>query len=133
MLLILNLPLIPVWVQVLRVPYPILFPLILLLCLIGAYTLSNSIFDVFVMIFFGILGYLMRKFRYEGAPLVMAFVLGRLLEQNLRRSLIVSGGSFSVFVKRPLSAVILAIALLLLFSSLLTNVRKRKPSTEDVI
>ena len=133
MLLVLNLPLIPVWVQVLRVPYPILFPLILLFCLIGAYTLSNSIFDVFVMIYFGIFGYLMRKFKYEGAPLVMAFVLGRLLEQNLRRSLIVSGGSFSVFVKRPLSGVILAIAFLLLLSSFVTSMRKKKPPTEEVI
>jgi len=133
MLLLLNLPMIPLWVQVLRVPYPILFPLILLFCLIGSYSLSNSTFDVFVMIFFGIVGYLMRKFNYEGAPLVMAFVLGPLLEQNLRRSLIISGGSFSIFMTRPISAITLIIAFLLLLSTFITNMRKKKPSSEEVI
>lgn len=133
MLLILNLPMIPLWVQVLKVPYPILFPLILLFCLIGSYSLNNSTFDTYVMIFFGIIGYLMRKFRYEGAPLVMAFVLGPLLEQNLRRSLIISGGSFSIFVTRPISTVILIIAFLLLISTFITNLRKRKPTSEELI
>jgi len=133
MLLLLNLPMIPLWVQVLKVPYPILFPLILLFCLIGSYSLNNSTFDVFVMIFFGVLGYLMRKFRYEGAPLVMAFVLGPLLEQNLRRSLIISGGSFFVFVTRPISAITLIIAFFLLLSAFITNMRKRKPRLEELI
>ena len=76
MLLVLNLPLIPLWIQVLKIPYRILFPLILLFCLIGAYGLKNSVFDVLVMIFSGIIGYLFRKFAYEGAPLILAFVLG---------------------------------------------------------
>jgi len=75
MLLVLNLPLIPVWVQVLKIPYRILFPLILLFCIIGSYSLNNSPFDVLVMVFFGILGYLFRKFGYEAAPLILAFVL----------------------------------------------------------
>jgi putative tricarboxylic transport membrane protein len=133
LLLVLNLPLIPLWVQVLKVPYPILFPIIILFCLIGSYSLNNSVFDPVMMIFFGIAGYLMRKFRYEGAPLVMAFVLGPLLEQNLRRSLIISGGSFSIFVTRPLSAVILMVAFILLLSSFLTNLRRRESKSEEII
>jgi putative tricarboxylic transport membrane protein len=133
MLLILNLPLIPLWVQVLKVPYPTLFPLILLFCLIGSYSLDYSTFDMFIMIFFGLVGYFMRKFKYEGAPLVMAFVLGPLLEQNFRRSLIISGGSFLIFFTRPISAIILIIALFLIFSTLLTNLRRKKPSIEEFI
>ena len=116
MLLILNLPLIGLWVQVLKVPYKILFPLILLFCLIGVYTVSNAVFDIYVMIVFGIFGYLMKKFDYEGAPLVLAFVLGPLLENNLRKSLIMSQGDFSIFFTRPLAAISLIIALFLLIS-----------------
>jgi len=133
MLLLLNLPMIPIWVQVLRVPYPILFPLIILFCLIGSYSLNNSTFDVFAMILFGVVGYLMKKFKYEGAPLVMAFVLGPLLEQNLRRSLIISDGSFSIFVSRPISAVTLLVAFLLLVSAFIPTIRKKKPETEELI
>ncbi len=115
MLLILNLPLIPLWVQVLRIPGKILYPLILLFCLIGAYGINNSIFDVYVMIFFGVAGYLFRKFGYESAPLILAFVLGPLFEVNLRRSLLISEGSLSIFFTRPiaLAAIILAGALVL--------------------
>ncbi len=115
MLLVLNLPLIPLWVQVLRIPGKILYPLILLFCLIGAYGINNSIFDVYVMIFFGVAGYLFRKFGYESAPLILAFVLGPLFEINLRRSLLISEGSLSIFFTRPiaLAAIILAGALVL--------------------
>jgi putative tricarboxylic transport membrane protein len=116
MLLILNLPLIGLWVQVLKVPYKILFPLILLFCLIGVYTVSNAVFDIHVMIVFGIFGYLVKKFDYEGAPLVLAFVLGPLLENNLRKSLIMSQGDFSIFFTRPLAAISLILALFLLIS-----------------
>jgi putative tricarboxylic transport membrane protein len=126
MLLVLNLPLIGMWVQVLRVPYRILFPLILLFCLIGVYSISNSVFDIYVMIAFGLLGYLMKKFGYEGAPLVLAFVLGPLLENNLRKSLILSQGEFSIFLARPISAVCLLLALFLLLSPLLPTLRKRR-------
>jgi putative tricarboxylic transport membrane protein len=102
MLLILNLPLIALWVQVLKVPYRILFPLILLFCLIGSYSLKNSVFDVLVMIISGIIGYLFRKFGYEGAPLILAFVLGPMLELNLRQSLFLSKGSLLIFFTRPI-------------------------------
>jgi putative tricarboxylic transport membrane protein len=126
MLLVLNLPLIGVWVQVLKVPYRILFPLILLFCLIGVYSISSSIFDVYVMIAFGALGYLMRKLGYEPAPLVLAFVLGPMMENNLRKALIVSDGSFSIFVERPISLTCLALALVLLASAALPALRRRR-------
>jgi putative tricarboxylic transport membrane protein len=126
MLLILNLPLIGLWVQVLKIPYNILFPLILMFCLIGVYSLSNSIFDLYVMIAFGVLGYLMRKLGYEPAPLVLAFVLGPIMENNLRKALILSDGSFSIFVERPISLVCLLLAVLLLLSPLLPQLRARR-------
>ena len=126
MLLILNLPLISIWVQVLKVPYKILFPLILLFCLIGVYSVSNAVFDIYIMILFGIVGYLMKKFDYEGAPLVLAFVLGPLLENNLRKSLIMSQGDFSIFFTRPLSAVSLILALFLLVSPLIPWMGKKR-------
>lgn len=126
MLLVLNLPLVGMWVQVLKVPYKILFPLILLFCLIGVYATSNAIFDLYVMIAFGAFGYLMRKFGYEPAPLVLAFVLGPLMENNLRKSLILSDGSFGIFVERPISLTCLVLALLVLLSPLLPKLRARR-------
>jgi putative tricarboxylic transport membrane protein len=126
MLLVLNLPLIGLWVQVLKVPYRILFPLILLFCLIGVYSIGNSIFDIYVMIAFGVLGYLMRKLGYEPAPLVLAFVLGPMMENNLRKSLILSEGSFSIFVERPISLTCLILALGLLGSAILPALRARR-------
>jgi len=90
MLLILNLPLIGLWVRILKVPYPILFPLILLFCLIGAYSLNNSVIEVLIMVGFGLLGYFFKKFEYEAAPLILALVLGPMLEAALRRSLLLS-------------------------------------------
>jgi putative tricarboxylic transport membrane protein len=127
MLLVLNLPLVGLWVQVLKAPYKILFPLILLFCIVGVYSLSNAIFDIYLMIGFGVLGYLMRKFGYEPAPLVLAFVLGPMMENNLRKSLILSDGNFSIFVERPISVTCLVIAALVLISPLLPMMRgKRK-------
>jgi putative tricarboxylic transport membrane protein len=128
MLLVLNLPLIGLWVKVLRVPYPILFPLILLFCLIGAYSLNNNIAQILFMIIFGFLGYLFKKFRYEAAPLVLALVLGPMLEKALRRSLLHSGGDPTVFLTRPISAVLLAIAFGLLIFPLTPKLRKKKPA-----
>jgi len=127
MLLALNLPLIGIWVKVLKIPYKTLFPLILLFCLIGAYSVGTNVFDIFVMIFFGVLGYLLRKLNYEPAPLVLAFVLGPMLEQNLRQALILSDGSISVFLIRPLSLGSLLISLFLLLSAIFPSLqRKRK-------
>jgi putative tricarboxylic transport membrane protein len=128
MLLVLNLPLIGMWVQVLKVPYRILFPLILLFCLIGVYSVSNTTFDIYVMIVFGVVGYLFKKFEYEPAPLVLAFVLGPLLENNLRKSLILSQGSFDLFFTRPISAVCLIVAAALLISPLIPRFRGKRES-----
>ena len=133
MLVFLNLPLIGIWVQLLKIPYRILMPLILLFCLIGAYSVTNSTFDVTLMVFFGGVGYLMRKFGYEAAPLVLAFVMGPLLEQNLRQSLLMSGGDFTIFVSRPISGVTLAIAFLLLLSNLLPFMKKRREKVEEIL
>lgn len=126
MLLALNLPLIAMWVQILKIPYAILFPLILLFCFIGAFAVSNSTFDMFIMLGCGALGYLMRKFRYEAAPLILAYVLGPMLEISLRQSLLLSKGNFSIFVLRPISAGCLAIALILLLSPLLPVMKRER-------
>ena len=128
-LLVLNLPMIGIWVQVLRVPYRILFPLILLFCLIGTYAVNNSTFELLIMILFGVLGYLLRKLGYESAPLVLAVVLGPMLEQNLRQSLLLSRGSFMIFVDRPVSAVALGIAFVLLISSTLPALKRKYRQT----
>ena len=116
MLLVLNLPLIGLWVRLLRVPYPLLAPLILVFVLIGAYSVNNSAFDVGITIAFGFFGYLMRKFDFEPAPLVLAMILGPQLEASLRRSLIYSHGELGVFFERPIAAALMALALLMLLS-----------------
>ena len=126
MLLALNLPFIPLWVQLLKVPYRILFPLILLFCLIGVYSMNNSVLDILVMIIFGVLGYLMRKLDYEAAPLIMTFILGPMWESSLRQSLLMSKGSFLLFLTRPISAVALVLAFALLFFPIFSFLWKKK-------
>ena len=126
MLLVLNMPLIGMWVQVLKLPYRVLFPLILMFCVVGVFASGNAVFDVFVMVMFGVLGYLMRKFGYEPAPLVLAFVLGPMLENNLRKSLILSHGDFTIFVDRPISAVCLVLAAAALAAPLLPALARRR-------
>jgi putative tricarboxylic transport membrane protein len=126
LLLILNLPLIGIWVKVLEIPYKILFPLILLFCLIGVYSMNNLSFDLYVMLFFGVVGWIMRKFGYEGAPLILAYVLGPMLENALRQSLLISQGSFLIFFTRPISAIALGFAFLLLLTTLLPHFKKRR-------
>ena len=125
MLLLLNLPLISLWVQILRVPYRVLFPFILLFTIIGTYSIQNSIFDIQLMLAFGVLGYLLRHFGFELTPLVMAFVLGPMLEQAFRQSLIISRGSFDVFLFRPISLAFLLLATLVVLVSLLPIARRR--------
>jgi putative tricarboxylic transport membrane protein len=125
MLLALNLPLIGMWVQLLRVPYSILFPLIILFCLIGAYSINNSSTDVLIMLVFGVIGYLMKKLSLEAAPMVLAFVLGPMMETALRQALIKSKGSFTIFFTRPISATCLIIAIALMIMPLLPWFRRR--------
>jgi putative tricarboxylic transport membrane protein len=126
MLVLLNLPLIGLWVRILLIPYRLLFPLILLFCLIGVYSLSSNIWEVIIMIVFGLVGYLMRKFKYEAAPFVFAFVLGPLMESSLRQSLLMSEGSFGIFFTRPLSCILMVIGIVLFSIPALPWVR-RKP------
>jgi putative tricarboxylic transport membrane protein len=127
MLLALNLPLIGMWVQLLKVPYAILFPIIILFCLIGSYSINNSSTDVAIMLVFGVMGYLMKKISLEAAPMVLAFVLGPMMETALRQSLIKSRGSFSIFFTRPISATCLIIAIALMVIPLLPWLRRRRP------
>ncbi len=118
MLLVLNLPLIGLFVKVTRLPSSFMVALIVLACLVGAYGVNNNPFDILMMLLFGVFGYLAEKFGYSLAPLVLAFVLGPLMEISVRQSLIISQGSFGIFVTRPISAVLLGIAALLLVSPL---------------
>jgi putative tricarboxylic transport membrane protein len=131
MLLILNIPLIGIWVKILKLPYPILFPLILLFCLIGVYSVNNNMVEIVIMIIFGIVGYLMKKFKYEAAPLILAFVLSPLLENALRQSLLMSHGSFSIFFTRPISLILMVVAILLLVLPLIPGL-KRPPKGEEI-
>ena len=124
MLLVLNLPLIGLWVKVLKVPYYLLYPLILLFCLIGAYSVGNNTGDVVLMLIFGIVGYLMKKFQFDGAPMVLAVVLGPMLEEAFRQSLMLSKGDFTIFVSRPLSLSFLIVAFLLLVVPIITQRKK---------
>jgi putative tricarboxylic transport membrane protein len=126
MLLILNLPLISIWVQFLRIPYRILIPLILLLCVIGTYSTNMNIFDVWVMIGFGVLGYLLRKQEYELGPFILALVLGPLFEQSMRQSLIMSARNPMVFLNRPISAGLLIVTFILLLLFIYSEVKKNK-------
>jgi putative tricarboxylic transport membrane protein len=126
MLLLLNLPLIGIWVQVLKVPYRVLFPLILLFCLIGAYSVNNNTFDIGIMLASGVLGYLMRKFKFDGAALILAFVLGPLFENSLRQSLLLSDGSFAIFFTRPIAGVTMVGTGLLLVSSIVPFIRSKR-------
>jgi putative tricarboxylic transport membrane protein len=133
MLLVLNLPLIGLWVKVLKLPYPILFPLILLMCLIGTYTLNGSLVEMVIMILFGVIGYLLKKFGYETAPLILALVIGSMLEPALRRSLIMSNGSFGIFFTRPISLVLIVATVVFLVSPLVWKVmgKRRMIMAED--
>ncbi len=117
LLVIMNLPLIGLWVKVLTVPYHILFPTVLMFICIGTYSVANSAFDVWLAAGFGLLGYAMRILAWPAAPLLLGFVLGPMLEEHFRRSMILSRGEFTIFVDRPISASVLAIALLLLLWS----------------
>ena len=125
-LLVLNLPLIALWVQVLRVPYSYLYPMILLFCLIGAYCLNNQVTGLMIMLIFGGVGYLLRYFEYETTPLILAFILGPMIEDSLRQSLTISGGTFSLFLTRPIAGFFLLATVFILFSKVLSQVFPKK-------
>lgn len=113
------------WVQLLRVPYRVLFPLILIFCLIGVYAMNASRFEMFLVIIFGVFGYIMRKLDYEMAPLIIGLMIGPMLETAVRQSLLLSKGSFAIFVTRPISTCFLAIALIIIGRSFLSIWKKR--------
>jgi putative tricarboxylic transport membrane protein len=133
MLLILNLPLIGLWVKVLKIPYPILFPLILLFCLVGVFSLNYSNVEVALMIGFGVFGYLARKFQFEMAPLVLAIVIGPMMENNLRLALTISQGDPWIFIQKPISAVFIMISLVLLISPFLPWLGKRRQKLQEKV
>lgn len=126
MLLILNIPLIGIWVRILSVPQRMLYPAIIFFICMGVYSVNNNAFDVVTVILFGVIGYFMNMFRYPTAPLLMGFVLGPMMEENFRRALLYSRGDLSTFIQRPISATFLAISLLLLVMIIVGVLRRKK-------
>ena len=129
MLVILNLPLIGLWIQLLKVPYRLLYPAILAFCCIGVYSINNTTFDVFMTVFFGALGYLFYKLRCEPAPLILGFILGPMMEENLRRAMLLSRGDPTTFVTSPLSLGLLLAALALLGIATLPAIKSKRQET----
>ncbi|MEI9475330.1 MAG: tripartite tricarboxylate transporter permease, partial [Deltaproteobacteria bacterium] len=130
MLLVLNLPLIGLWVRMIKIPYSILSVLIILFCEIGAYSLNTSMADVLLMNLFGLVGYMMKRYDFSAAPLILAFILGPMLERSLRQSLILSHGSPAIFFSRPISLTFLLLAIALLISTLITGQRIGKKAID---
>jgi putative tricarboxylic transport membrane protein len=126
MLVVINLPLVGLWVTLLRVPYRLLFPSIIVFCCIGIYSINNSPTDVVIAALFGLIGYWLVKHDFEPAPLVLAFVLGPLMEENLRRAMLIARGDVTVFATRPISAGLLLVAFSLLVLAMLPMIRKRR-------
>lgn len=126
MLLVLNLPLIGIWVRMITIPYRYLFPAILVFCAIGVFSLNNSIFDIYFMALFGVIGYVFKKLDCEPAPLLLGFILGPMMEEFLRRAMLLAKGDPSVFVTRPISATMLALAAVLLTLVLLPSFKKTR-------
>ncbi len=124
MLIILNLPLIGIWIKLLTVPYRLLYPAILVFCCIGLYTLNNNNFDVYMAVIFGLFGYVFYKLKCEPAPLLLGFILGPMMEENLRRALLLSRGDWSAFVTRPLSAALLIAAVLMVVVVSLPSIKR---------
>lgn len=123
-LLILNIPLIGLWVRILAIPYQLLYPTMLFFICIGVYAMRNNAFDVYLTMIFGVVGYLMLKVRYPAAPLLLGFILGPLMEEHAKRALQLARGDFSVFVTRPLSALFLGITLVVLLLSIRPLLRR---------
>ncbi len=126
MLLILNLPLVGMWAQLLRVPYAYMAPMVMVLTLVGVYSVNNSVFDIWVMLVMGVFGYLARKLKFDLGPLLLAFVLGPIMERSLRQALLMSHGSFGIFFTRPISGVLVGVAILFVAGNLAAALRVRK-------
>jgi putative tricarboxylic transport membrane protein len=125
MLLVLNLPLVGMWAQLLKVPYAFMAPMIMILTLVGVYSVNNSVFDIWVMLIMGVFGYLARKLKFDLGPLLLAFVLGPIMERSLRQALLMSHGSFGIFFTRPISGVLLGVAVLFVLGNLVAAFRAK--------
>ncbi|WP_457090473.1 tripartite tricarboxylate transporter permease [Microvirga sp. P5_D2] len=125
-LLVLNLPLIGLWVRMISVPYHFLYPAILVFCAIGVFSLNNATFDVYLMAIFGLLGYIFRKLDCEPAPMLLGFILGPMMEEHLRRAMLISKGDAMVFLSRPISASMLVLAFILLVTVLAPAIRQKR-------
>jgi len=126
MLVVLNLPLVGLWVKLLKIPYRYLFPSIVMFCAVGNYSINNSPMDVYMCALFGLVGYMLVKMEFEPAPLILGFVLGPLMEENLRRALLISRGDPTVFFTRPISLAFMIVAILILITMFLPAIRKKK-------
>lgn len=126
MLVVLNLPMIGLWVKLLKVPYHVLFPVIMAFCSIGVYSVNSNVYDLYAVAFFGLLGYALLKLRCEPAPLLLGFVLGPMLEENLRRAMILGRGDPSIFLTRPISLTLLLLTVAVLVVMLLPAIRKKR-------
>jgi TctA family transporter len=126
MLVILNLPLIGMWVKLLKIPYRVMYPAILTFCCIGVYTVNNNVFDVYLTVMFGIIGVIFMKLKCEPAPLLLGYILGPMMEENFRRSLLLSRGDFTTFITRPLSLTLLIMALALVVIVALPSIKKSR-------
>jgi putative tricarboxylic transport membrane protein len=126
MLVVINLPLVGLWVSLLRVPYRLLFPAILIFCSIGVYSINNAPADVVMVAVFGAVGYWLVKCDFEPAPMLLGFVLGPLMEENLRRAMLIARGDPTTFVTRPISGVLLGLAALLLVIAVLPMIRQQR-------
>jgi putative tricarboxylic transport membrane protein len=126
MLLILNLPLIGIWVKLLSAPYRLLYPAILLFCAVGVYSVKNNVYDIGLMTLFGIIGYVLIRLEADPAPLLLGLVLGPMLEENFRRTMVLSDGDWSIFVRRPISLGFLLLAAALLLAVTLPNIRRSR-------
>jgi TctA family transporter len=126
MLIVLNLPMIGLWVSLLRVPYRAMFPAIVLFCCIGTYSVGNTVFDIWVMLLFGLLGVFFIKVGAEPAPFILGFILGPLMEENFRRAMYLSRGNPMTFIERPISALLLVMSLALLIILVLPAVKRKR-------
>jgi TctA family transporter len=126
MLVVLNLPMIGLWIKLLTIPYRLMYPAILVFCCIGIFSLQNNVFDIYLTVLFGILGYVFAKLKCEPAPMLLGFILGPMMEENLRRAMLLSRGDATVFFTRPISAVMLSITALMLVIMVLPAVRGKR-------
>jgi putative tricarboxylic transport membrane protein len=126
MLLILNLPMVGLWVQLLRVPYSILAPIVVLFCCVGVYSIRNTVFDIYVMGIFGVIGYILRKVNLEPGPMILAFVLGPILERAIRQALLISAGSPLIFFSRPISGALMGLLILFIVLQIFLSLRKKR-------